>query len=48
VADEVVPLLDSLEPRDLRLLRDYERRHANRDRVTQAIDSLLARGSSRV
>ena len=47
-ADEVVPLLDSLEPRDLRLLRDYERRHANRDRVTQAIDSLLARGSSRV
>jgi hypothetical protein len=47
-ADEVVPLLDSLEPQDLRLLRDYERLHANRGRVISAIDSALARGGSRV
>jgi UDP-glucose 4-epimerase len=46
--DEVVPLLGSLEPQDLRILRDYERRHANRGRLLGAIDSALARGGSRV
>jgi UDP-glucose 4-epimerase len=47
-ADEIVPLLDSLEPHDLRVLRDYERRHAGRDSVIEGIETALARGGSRV
>jgi hypothetical protein len=30
------------------MLRDYERRHANRARVIGAIESVLARGGSHV
>jgi UDP-glucose 4-epimerase len=47
-SDEVIAMLDPLEARDLRMLRDYERRHANREGVIEAIDSALARGGSRV
>ena len=42
-AEEVIALLGSLEREDLATLRDYERRHANRERVLAAIDSVLAR-----
>jgi UDP-glucose 4-epimerase len=47
-AEEVIALLASLEPEDLQTLREYERDHANRTRVLSAIDSVLARGGSRV
>jgi UDP-glucose 4-epimerase len=47
-AEEVIALLASLERDDLQTLRDYERRHANRARVLSAIDSVLARGETRV
>jgi hypothetical protein len=47
-AEEVIALLASLEPGDLQTLREYERDHANRSRVLSAIDSVLARGGSRV
>jgi UDP-glucose 4-epimerase len=47
-AEEVIALLASLEHEDLRTLRDYERDHANRARVLSAIESVLARRSSRV
>ena len=47
-AEEVIALLASLESEDLETLREYERDHANRTRVLSAIDSVLARGGSRV
>jgi hypothetical protein len=47
-AEKVIALLDSLEPADLQSLRDYERRHANRTEVVEAIESVLARGGSPV
>jgi UDP-glucose 4-epimerase len=47
-AEEVIALLASLEPADLQMLREYERRHANRVRVTEAIESVLARGGTPV
>jgi len=47
-AEEVIAVLASLERDDLQTLRDYERRHANRVRVITAIESVLARGGSRV
>jgi hypothetical protein len=47
-AEEVIALLASLEQEDLQTLREYERDHANRTRVLSAIDSVLARGGSRV
>jgi UDP-glucose 4-epimerase len=47
-AEEVIALLASLEREDLQTLRDYERQHANRVRVLSAIDSVLARGETRV
>jgi len=47
-AEEVIALLASLERDDLQMLRDYERQHANRSRVLSAIDSVLARGETRV
>jgi len=47
-AEEVIALLASLEHEDLQTLRDYERGHANRARVLSAIESVLARGGSRV
>jgi UDP-glucose 4-epimerase len=47
-AEEVIALLASLEPADLRMLRDYERRHANRASVVGAIESVLARGGTPV
>jgi UDP-glucose 4-epimerase len=47
-AEEVIALLASLEPADLQMLLDYERRHANRAGVIQAIESVLARGGTPV
>jgi hypothetical protein len=47
-AEEVIALLASLEHEDLQMLREYERDHANRTRVLSAIESVLARGGSRV
>jgi UDP-glucose 4-epimerase len=47
-AEEVVALLASLEPADLQILHDYERRNANRARVIGAIESVLARGGTPV
>jgi hypothetical protein len=47
-AEEVIALLASLEAEDLHALKEYERDHANRTRVLSAIDSVLARGGSRV
>ena len=47
-AEEVIALLASLEHEDLQTLREYEREHANRTRVLSAIESVLARGGSRV
>jgi UDP-glucose 4-epimerase len=47
-AEEVIEMLEPLEPGDLRTLRDHERRHANRQAVIEAIDAALARGGSRV
>jgi hypothetical protein len=47
-AEEVIALLASLEHDDLQTLREYEREHANRTRVLSAIESVLARGGSRV
>jgi hypothetical protein len=47
-AEEVIALLASLEAEDLQTLKEYERDHANRTRVLSAIDSVLARGGSRV
>jgi UDP-glucose 4-epimerase len=47
-AEEVIEMLEPLEPGDLRMLRDHERRHANRQAVIEAIDAALARGGSRV
>jgi hypothetical protein len=47
-AEEVIALLASLEHEDLKMLREYERDHANRTRVLSAIESVLARGGSRV
>ena len=42
-SEEVISLLGSLEPGDLRVLRDYERDNAGRSSVLGAIDSVLAR-----
>jgi polyhydroxyalkanoate synthesis regulator phasin len=39
---QVQARLDGLSPGDLRRLRDYERRHANRKSVLSAIDKALA------
>ena len=47
-AEEVIALLASLEHGDLKMLREYERAHANRTRVLSAIDSVLARRVSPV
>jgi hypothetical protein len=47
-AEEVIALLASLEAEGLQMLKEYERDHANRTRVLSAIDSVLARGGSRV
>jgi len=47
-AEEVIALLASLEHGDLKMLREYERAHANRTRVLSAIDSVLARRVSSV
>jgi UDP-glucose 4-epimerase len=47
-AEEVIALLGSLEHEDLQTLHEYEREHANRARVLSAIESVLARGGSRV
>jgi UDP-glucose 4-epimerase len=47
-AEEVIALLTSLERDDLGALRDYEREHANRERVIRAIDSVMARGQTRI
>jgi UDP-glucose 4-epimerase len=47
-AEEVIALVSSLEPADLRLLHDYERRHAKRQSVIGAIESALARGGTPV
>jgi UDP-glucose 4-epimerase len=47
-AEEVIALLSSLDPADLRLLHDYERGHANRRGVIEAIESALARGGTPV
>ena len=41
-ADEVVALLDSLEPSDLEALRRHEAEHQARTVVLDAIDRLLA------
>ncbi|HEX2125502.1 MAG TPA: NAD-dependent epimerase/dehydratase family protein [Thermoleophilaceae bacterium] len=43
--EEVIAMLEPLELDDLRMLRDHERRHANRRAVIEAIDVALARGS---
>ena len=42
-AEEVIALLASLERQDLQMLREHERRNANRASVLSAIDSVLAR-----
>ena len=47
-AEEVIALLPSLSPADLQMLLDYERRHAKRAGVIQAIESVLARGETPV
>jgi UDP-glucose 4-epimerase len=47
-AEEVIALLASLEPADLQILHDYERRNANRARVIGAIESVIARGGTPV
>jgi UDP-glucose 4-epimerase len=47
-ADEVVALLASLERADLELLREHERKHANRPAVIEAIEALLAGSPSRL
>jgi UDP-glucose 4-epimerase len=47
-AEEVIALLASLEREDLQMLRDHERKHANRTRVLSAIDSVLARRQTAV
>jgi UDP-glucose 4-epimerase len=47
-ANEVVALLPSLERADLELLREHERRHANRATVLEAIEALLAGSPSRL
>ena len=46
-ADEVIALLPSLERADLDLLREHERKHANREAVLKAVDALVARSPSR-
>jgi UDP-glucose 4-epimerase len=46
--EEVIAMLEPLELDDLRMLRDHERRHANRQAVIEAIDAALARGGSRI
>jgi UDP-glucose 4-epimerase len=46
-ADEVIALIGSLERPDLEMLRDYERAHANRRPVVDAIEAVLARAPSR-
>ena len=43
-ADELIALLASLEREDLKTLREYERRNANRVAVFSAIDSVISRG----
>jgi UDP-glucose 4-epimerase len=45
-AEEVIALVASLDPADLQVLHDYERRHANRAGVIGAIESVLARGGT--
>jgi polyhydroxyalkanoate synthesis regulator phasin len=40
-AAQIVGHLDALEPADLRRVRDYERRNANRKTVLNAVDSRL-------
>ncbi len=42
-SEEVISLLGSMEPGDLRVLREYERNNAGRSSVLGAIDSVLAR-----
>ncbi len=44
--DEIVSLLGSLETPDLRVLRDYERDHAARRAVIEAIDAMIARSEA--
>ena len=41
-AEEVVAMLEPLAASDLRMLRDHERRHANRGAVIEAIDAALS------
>jgi polyhydroxyalkanoate synthesis regulator phasin len=41
-AAQIVSRLGALEPADLRRLRDYERRNANRKTVLSALDAKLA------
>jgi polyhydroxyalkanoate synthesis regulator phasin len=43
-ATQVQPRLDGLSPGELRKVREYERRHANRKSVLAAIDKALAPG----
>ncbi|HEX8054183.1 MAG TPA: hypothetical protein VF517_14420, partial [Thermoleophilaceae bacterium] len=46
-ADEIVPLVESLESPDLLALRDHERAGQGRPRVLAAIDGVLVRRESR-
>jgi UDP-glucose 4-epimerase len=45
-AEEVIALLGSLDAADLESLRDHERRHAAREPVIAAIESVLARSGA--
>jgi len=47
-AEGVIAVLGSLEPEQLQMLLDYERRNAGRAEVIEAIESVLARGESPV
>ena len=47
-AEEVIALLGSLEPADLRTLREYELQNANRARVLSAIDARISHGETPV
>jgi hypothetical protein len=42
VAAEIISRLDALSPADLREVRDYERRHANRKTVLAAVERKLS------
>ena len=45
-AEDVIALLGSLEPADLAALREHEHAHAQRGRVLEAIDAVLARSGT--